>query len=345
MTADLKELAKSIAASENPYAEFDKHASELDETHTATLSRELNRQLFLQNLDNADLNNDIEFGVIDAGVSHGAAVNTDGAETVKTASEKKNLIHLVTDSMFLLSEPENRMVKMAAHGADPMFDEQSNADYDELTKFKDAELLEKKAEDKNRTARSYNELEYLVIDHLVKKASHEGDIRAYMALMVHEDKSDLVEPLLMSTNYSMDDIQKTASEELDEAEKLHLSELFREMKSIDDTFEKTASDQWLDDEVMEKIAILGSIISGGRMLGKALVEGSGKMLGKGLGAASTAVGKGAMKAGGIGLGLAGKAVKKGNRGKTMLAIGGGALGLDAISKAETNREAVVDALM
>lgn len=345
MTADLKELAKSIAASENPYAEFDKHASELDETHTATLSRELNRQMFLQNLDNADLNNDIEFGVIDAGVSHGAAVNTDGAETVKTASEKKNLIHLVTDSMFLLAEPENRMVKMAAHGTDPMFEEQANSDYDELAKYKDSELLEKKAEDTNRTARSYNELEYQVIDHLIKKASHEGDIRAYMSIMVHEDKSDLVEPLLMSSNYSMDDIQKTASEELGDSDREYLTELFKGMKDIDDAFEKTASDQWLNDEVGEKIAVLGAMIAGGKAVGKALTTGSGTLLKKGLGVTATAVGKAGMKAGEVGLGLAGKAVKKGNRGKTLGLVGAGAVGLDSISKAETNREAVVDALM
>jgi len=357
MTADLKELAKSIAASENPYAEFDKHASEMDETHTATLSRELNKQMFLQNLHNADLNNDINFGMIESGADHGAT-NEEGTGTIKVASIKEDRSHLVTDDMFLLSRDENKMVKMAAQGTDLMFDQQLEFDNLKLVENQNIALLEKKAEDRNRALREYNELEYLVIDTLVKQASHEGDLRAYMSVMINEDKTDLIEPLIMSSNYSMSDIEKTASEELSTEDKQALSIVFGGMKSIDDAFSSHNEDSWTEEDTIEKIAMLSTLISAGSKIGGSILKGVGKVVGTvgkpasdGLGLAARKIGgkvisgtgNAILGTGGFALGT-GKAIMR-NRKLSLGAAGVGLMSADLLSKTEVNRQKIVDGLM
>ena len=335
MTADLKELAKSIAASENPYAEFDKHASELDDTHTATLSRELNRQMFLQNLSGSDINNDVNFGTIDSGVEHGAVKTSDSADVEKTASLHVDKSHLVTDDMFLLAKTDNRMIKMASSGHDPMFEQQLIADNESVALVKTAELTQRKSDEKNRAFRLYSEIEFSFLDSLVKTASHEGEIRSYISHMIQAEKEDLIDPLILSSKYSIGDIEKTASEALDENTTANIEVILSSMKEIDGMFKTASADEWIFDEANEKIAALGSMI----------VKGLGSIASKGASGAINMTGKAILGGGKLAGRIGGAAIKKENLGKTLTIAGGGLLAADLVSKSENNREQIVDGLI
>ncbi len=336
MTANLKQLAKTIAASENPYAEFDKHASDMDAAHTNTLSKELNRELFLLNLHDNTVNNDIDFAVMGKSAGHGAVIEKGAAIEKVAACVSSSKTHLVSDDMFLLSSYDNRMIKMASGGNDDIFNQQLSADFDYISDQRDQELLEKRAEKVNRLTREYNEFEYLVIDHLVKKASHEGELRSFMSVMVREDKSDLINPLLLSSNYSMSEIEKTASEQLSVKDSIMLSSLFSGMKDIDNTL--SSADEIDKDLFHEKIAGLGSLmLTGAGTIGKGIASA--------LGGTSSLVGKGLMRGGEAAVTAGNWAIKSKHKGKILGGTMGALAIADTIAKSEDNRQKIVNGIM
>ena len=338
MSKNLKELAITIAASENPYAEFDKHASEMDETHTTTLSRELNRQLFLKGLGGSDLNADIEFGIIDSGADHGAVVSS-GDSVQKTASDNSTASksHLITDDMFLLARDDNKMIKMASYGSAESEQYLSIiSDGFEKTASTQADSLNTLNQEKRlRATRELDGCDYEIIDTIIKTASHQGELRGALAILASNGREDLVEAVIMSSNYSMNDISEVTSDPIEKTASAYITALA-----------ETSSEAMLMmkdedlDKAIEKVAFLGSLITAGSKavggVGRAIGGGIAKATGKAIIGTGKVAGKSALSLG--------KTIVKHPR-AAMGAIGGSLLAVDMVGKAETNRAKIVDGLM
>ncbi len=61
---DYIQVATRIAGSEDPYAEFEKEASPLNEIEKTSLARALNKQMFLSRLDGRDGDGHLDFDVV-----------------------------------------------------------------------------------------------------------------------------------------------------------------------------------------------------------------------------------------------------------------------------------------
>jgi len=149
---DLEPLIQEIVNSEDPVAEFSKVAADLDDRWKVTLAREVNKALFSQKLVESDLNDNIEFDVIEVPqMSKIASYNGTGAGFTKTASHNEELTKIaeakkeqITASMFTFKEIKyNKPLK--AKGGD--FNFEKIAYEEEAKRMKDDRLMKKEAEE------------------------------------------------------------------------------------------------------------------------------------------------------------------------------------------------------
>ena len=62
---NIEQAVEQIIHSENPQNTFNKIAETLDDNWRTTLAREVNKHLFIENLANSDINQSIEFDVVE----------------------------------------------------------------------------------------------------------------------------------------------------------------------------------------------------------------------------------------------------------------------------------------
>lgn len=357
MNTNVKQLADAIVSAENPYAEFDKYASKLDKIHSTMLAREVNKRLFLKKLDESDINNNIEFSLVGRGADKGANEVINDKNVVKTASEKHNYKHLVSDSMFLIKRAE-RTEKVVVHGTDRLLEEKIAHEHKQNAIKQEEELQRAKDKKRAESFMQVNDLEDKFIGTLLKTASNEGILRAYAAVLAKNGQEELVGPLISTSRYTLGEIEKTASEPLTEEQEEYIAKIATYLKEAKEDIYNTPKNEWIKDETLEKIAFIGTLLKAPLKL---LIPAT-----KGIGMAYNAAGKGAGKVGAYALkktfngasSLAGKAIMGsgklalktakgiGAHPKTVLSVGSAALtGADLLSNAEKNRKFIVNTLM
>ena len=100
----IEQLVEQIVHSDNPQVAFNKLSKNLDDKWKTTLAREINKKLFLKNLDNSDINQNIEFDLVQT-----PTLTKQASEQIQTT--KSSLIEKIASYEF---DEKNQIEKKAS---------------------------------------------------------------------------------------------------------------------------------------------------------------------------------------------------------------------------------------
>ena len=214
-----KDLAVKIASAEDPYEEFAKEASSMDELHQTTLAREVNKQFFLSRLDDRDGDGNIDFDVVSPSINGTHETKSNSGSTVeKTASLNDehtiNKATLVDDSMFVLNA--KRPISAKSFGSS------------EATFRKTAEHIIDKDFEKNEDIKNYNfknEKTRVIaflndsfgaeVESITKTANDASELRGIIGMAVNAGMSNIVSEIVAISSDAEATLTKVASVDLD----------------------------------------------------------------------------------------------------------------------------------
>lgn len=334
---DYKTIAKQIAISENPYEEFSKEASRLDETHQTTLAREVNKQIFLHNLENRDGDGHIDFEIISPTeksehVKTAGLKENEGLSLVKTAYQQEHesltktasyvdpKMQALTPDKFKIEPTHINRDKMMGGGTTSnraMLEKNAEFVMDELYEKRTEEELKAFKENKTRALAMTNNSIMEKTEEIVKLAEDASEMRDAIYIAIETGNEDIIDNLVLLSNETQDHITKVASSTIPLERRVMIQKNFHDINGLKKTKElvKTAT----SNEELEKLGFLGTVLKAGSLL-----------MGTGLNKAAVKIGKAglgtAKKVGKVGLKAADVAIKN------PATIGVGLMGVDVANK-------------
>jgi hypothetical protein len=292
---DYKQLAIHIASAEDPYGEFAKEASALDDMHKTTLAREVNKQFFLSRLEGRDTDGHIDFDVLQPEITGTHDYKSASKmETEKTASLNEDTVlekrAMIEDNMFVLASKDTLKIS-ASGGSDATFrkvaehiidDEAEDKSFKEESRFK---------ESKSRAVAVLNDMFGAEVENLTKIANDASELRSIIGSVVESGLGDIVSEMVAVSNDAQSTLLKVASVDLDEIRANQVNDsisLLLEMKEQKALIKEASSLQDL-----EKLAFIASLLGGVTRLGfngAKLATKPIKWLGKGIGYGMRAAG-------------------------------------------------------
>jgi len=275
MPIDIETLAQQIVNSDNFESEFAKVASDLDEQHKVTLAREVNKLNFLKNLANANLNENIEFPVIDdiPQLSKIASDNNDSTKNItKTASYNKGKefekkAHVTAD-MFVFKEdnvvrhknkPKHEYTYNITKTAEEKFNEELEVEQVKLELTKIAE--EKSIIGKAEICKTY------LIEKLANIVDNESEMRSVLRLIIDNGGEKYIDDVLNSGNMSSEYIMKVASEVIDFNTHKEVLQILHDLNELDEAIEKKATGS-ISNLISKTIKLSGKAAKGVVNVGK-----------------------------------------------------------------------------
>ena len=273
---DYIEVATRIAGSEDPYAEFEKEASPLNEIEKTSLARAFNKQMFLSKLDNRDGDGHLDFDVVIPATlgTHVPTSDTD-SNMSKTASANdlvdKSL--LVTDDMFVLDStrqdeyctPYNTddLQKMTIDTAMRISENKMVKTAEELRINK----IEKKAEIEASIP--------VILNKLVKIARDPSEARTLIMHVVDAKQEDLVPSIVSMSQSRESDIAEASLCDLGEDKVAEINGILDEIADKKKMYADIDTMEVIKDEVndaeVDKVA--NPAVKAGLWVGGKLIKG------------------------------------------------------------------------
>lgn len=260
---DYKSLAISIASAEDPYGEFAKEASDLDEINKTTLAREVNKQFFISRLNDRDGDGAIDFDVIKPELEGTHVTREVSDPTVeKTASDVTYVdkASLVNDSMFVLtprvsikaSSSNNALLRKTAEDAiDEDLISSMETDSREFT------------EKKSRAVMMLNDMFGAEVENITKMANDASELRGIMGLAIESGLGSIVPEMVAISNDAESTLHKVASVDMDRERTASVMDSMSNLVKIAEI--KTLAKEASSPEDLEKVAVLmGAIGALGR---------------------------------------------------------------------------------
>jgi len=283
---DIDELAQQIINSDDIELSFSKVASDLDKEHKITLAREVNKLNFLRNLANADINENIEFPLIEGveGLNKTASLNNISSENItktasiltKTAEEKRKVI---TPDMFLLKEENviRHSNKPSYSHTDTISKTASEKFNEELEYLSVKKELEKQAEEQNLISKA-EVCKVKLIDKIASITDDASEMRSVLKLMVKEGGQKYIPSVLNASKVSSSYVQQVRELPIDIHMHKTASEAVKTLKEIDEALEKKAVAS-LGNLVRKVTNVTSYPIKATAIAGKQAIKGAG-MIGK-----------------------------------------------------------------
>lgn len=278
-----------IASSEDPYGEFAKEASSLDDLHKTTLAREINKQFFLSRLNDREGDGSIDFDVIkpeitgthnSRNVNDPTVVKTASAHEGSSALEKRAMID---DSMFVMFPSKTIKASSSTGGSSATFRKVAEHIIDEEFNKQATEENRLFNNNKNRAIAILNDMFGAEVETITKMANDASELRSVIGMVIESGMGDIIPEMMAITNDAESTLLKVASVELDEERTETLVASIDKLKQISDTkaMVKTASSQADLEKIAILPALLGGAASGVFKLGKGILKG-GRLAGKGV---------------------------------------------------------------
>jgi hypothetical protein len=260
---DYKTLAIQIASAEDPYGEFAKEASALDDVHKTTLAREVNKQFFISRIEGREHDGHIDFNVLEPAIKDTHENKSIADPTVeKTASDnsKENKIDkasMVDASMFVLSA--QRPIKASSFANDGSSAFRKIAEHiidDELEKEEDAKADEFKR-DKIRAVAVLNDMFGAEVENITKIANDASELRSVIGMVIDGGLAEIIPEMIAVSNDAESTLLKVASVSVDNDREQAVHASIDQLKEIANAKKlvKEASSY----EELEKIALYGLI--------------------------------------------------------------------------------------
>ena len=278
---DYIEVATRIAGSEDPYAEFEKEASPLNEIEKTSLARALNKQMFLAKLDNRDGDGHLDFDIVvpETIGTHVSKSDTD-SNMSKTASTvdvmDKSL--LVTDDMFVLESRNDKSYSTPYDTSDLQamtIDTANRMHEDNMIKIAE-ELKMHKIEKRAEIEASIPGM----LEQLVKTARDPSEARTLIMHVVDAEQEDLVPSIVSMSQSRESDIYDASLCDLGEDKVAEINGILDKIADKKKMYADIDSLESINDEEPEKVAILKPAL----WIGKKLIDGAigtVKLVGKG----------------------------------------------------------------
>jgi len=261
---DYKTLAIQIASAEDPYGEFAKEASSLDDVHKTTLAREVNKQFFLSRLEGRDTDGNIDFNVLEPEIKDSHVTRSVEDPTVeKTASDNTKTIDkiaMVDDSMFVIGAHRPISARSSNGGSESTFRKVAEHIIDsELDKKADREEESFKT-DKVRAIAMLNDMFGAEIEDLTKIANDASELRSIIGMVIDNGMGSIIPEMVAVSNDAETTLLKVASVDMDAIRTEAAERIIVTLGDIQEakTLVKEASSY--DD--LEKIAFLTSLLGG-----------------------------------------------------------------------------------
>lgn len=298
---DYKKIAIQIASSEDPYGDFAKEASSLDDMHKTTLAREVNKQFFLSRLNGREADGHIDFDVIQPEITGTHASRSVGDPTIKKVASQQEgptMIEkraMVDDSMFVFSPVKTIKAKSHTGGGASTFRKVAEHIIEEEL---DKEALEENrlfSNDKNRAVAVLNDMFGAEIESITKIANDASELRSVIGMVIDSGLGDIIPEIMAVTRDAESTLLKVASVDMDQERTDNVVLSIETLKGINEVkgLIKEASSR----ADLEKIAIFPALIGGAASgvfkLGKGTVKAlrlAGKAGWKTTGAVSGAAG-------------------------------------------------------
>jgi len=285
---DYKTLAISIASAEDPYGEFAKEASDLDEVHKTTLAREVNKQMFISRLDGREGDGHIDFDVIEPELKDTHVTKSVGDPTVeKVASEQPSKSPLekramVEDSMFVVAPRQTIKAKSTTGGSAKTF--RKIAEHiidDDLDRISDKE---KQAfdETKVRAVALLNDMFGAELEGITKMADDASELRSVIGAAIGKGLSNVVPEIVAISNDAESTLLKVASVDLDDTRAKAVDASLDYMVNLNEA--KALVKQASTQQELDKLAFIAPLLGGIARLGFNVAKGAakgGRALGKG----------------------------------------------------------------
>ncbi len=262
---DYKKLAIQIASAEDPYGDFAKEASSLDDVHKTTLAREVNKQFFISRLDNKDGDGHIEFDIIEPQIIGTHANKSVGDPTIeKVASDNGVAItdkrSLVNDSMFVVAPRSTITSSSSNRGSEANFRKTAEHIIDSELDKEATEEHRVFTNNKSRAIAVLNDMFGAEVENITKMANDASELRGIMGKVIESGLGGIVSEMMAITNDAQSTLLKVASVNMDEDRTQALYASIEALNEISETkrLVKEASSQ----SDLEKIAILPTVVGG-----------------------------------------------------------------------------------
>lgn len=214
---ELQPLIEEIVNSKDPVLAFSKVAADLDDRWKTTLAREVNKGLFSKNLSNSELNNNVEFNVIDLPQMSKMASEEETQQSYfeKIASEK------------VVSEKVNQLTP------DMFSFDNINTSQNEASTYYQEDSLFKEAIQNDRIKQAEQELEYrqevekvasetaaflleeekeIRLKDIASNINSEEELKAFVKVALEKDMDKVAERVIELYKPDLEYFKKVASE-------------------------------------------------------------------------------------------------------------------------------------
>ncbi len=260
---DYKTLAIQIASAEDPYGEFAKEASSLDDVHKTTLAREINKQFFISRIDGRENDGHIDFNVLEPAIKDTHENKSIDDPTVeKVASDNSevamlNKVAMVDDSMFVVNAKRHIKASSSTGGGASTF--RKVAEHiidDELERAEDAKEQEFK-QDKVRAIAMLNDMFGAEVENITKVANDASELRSIIGMVIDGGMGEIIPEMVAISNDAESTLLKVASVAVDTGRIEEVEALIDQLKEITDAKKLVKEASSYED--LEKIALYGLI--------------------------------------------------------------------------------------
>ena len=285
---DYIQVATRIAGAEDPYAEFEKEASPLNEIEKTSLARALNKQMFLAKLDNRNGDGHLDFDLVvpETIGTHVSKSDTDSnmSKTASTISVMDKSL-LITDDMFVLESRNDKsystpydtsdLQAMTIDTANRVYEDNMIKTAEELKAYK----IEKRAEIEDSIPG--------MLEQLVKIARDPSEARTLIMHVVDAKQEDLVSSIVSMSQSRESDISDASLCDLGEDKVAQINGILDEIADKKKMYEDVSNIEVIradvNDAEIDKVAI--PILKPALWMGKKLFGAAAKVAGKTAGAA------------------------------------------------------------
>jgi len=289
---NIEQLVEQIVHSDNPQVAFNKFSKTLDDKWKTTLAREINKKLFLKNLDNSNLNQNIEFDLVQT-----PTLTKQASEQIQTT--KSSLIEKIASYEF----DEKAQIEKKASINSSMF-KINNNDFVARNNFKSNSksvgFITKQASEKSEKELTLKQIEINKQKELEKKAmlsdlkmarmeciekiasltNNSSEIRQIIKMIVGRGMEKVAEEVVNTSVIPSSEIEKVASVELNFDTIRQVNSELQNIKEIEGAIEKVAFVGPLFRPVMNFITGAGKYTGKGVLFGAKGAFNTAKHTGK-----------------------------------------------------------------
>jgi hypothetical protein len=251
---NIEQAVEQIIHSENPQNTFNKIAETLDDNWRTTLAREVNKHLFIENLANSDINQSIEFDVVETPTltkqASEESMNTSKSSFLeKVAAYNDVPIELqlekkayITQDMFQLREEKyvtNNKIKSTAAGFGYMTKEASEKAEKELS-LKQIEINKQKQLEKKAMIANLKMQRLESIEKIASLTNDPSQMRQILKVIIGQGMEKVAQEVINVSYLPSSEIEKVASVELDFDILRQVNKELDNIRNIEDSIEKVA---------------------------------------------------------------------------------------------------------